>query len=1148
MSQERNEKGGAGWISPLSDINSYVLFIDDLDRLEEGIKKINYMIEAKYDDIKNNINDAFNLIRQDLKTSYANCFNQGTSGILYNPQSYFEKKCYAFIFDNHLKLQSSLSFWLCCDIKIDLSSLFDETINNYYMIKIHDVCANVPGYTKILMKYLVRDFLIIKWPNSIIWLNVDAFADDRTKKAYNLYLDVGFEFIINSETKFIDMIYNKNNPFLTSNNPDYKNIVDARTKNLINIMFYKNDNFISGLPITNTNVSNDFILSSKQDVVFVSSLKSKLHSTTSDFISNVNEYLQESKEESKESKEIKCPVMSLSYDNTDYFLYLNSLIHNEQFNYNEAEEKINEINRQFNHRGLTNTLILLRTSFASELKYEGFKFNKFIITSDTNHKTKNFSIIKENEYFVYINEYGQKVDIKINNLNDITIIKPTLINDIIYLDNVVKYLNFLNIQMIILDVTDLTITDDYLKYLYFKYNFVLTYQGETKKVYPYNNKRFNNIKYVYFEIDNFSINTLFANPFEPISKQPISIDNLNKIFTCPYTLETYYLNYLEYTKLNIKENKVFFAGYPFHLEFTFFGYILFTCENTVCKQILEYFNILSCSTSKFNQNINYEYVINLSYFITLNFYNMQRSNKYFNNDLIFNLNILKVTKNVNMLQSLSHGEIIQSTQKLLKGQKLLMYTSVNSYFNFGLLSPNFINNIFNNLDRFFYCIDLLIDTKFSKKFIIDNFPNELSAMFSTIANPNSNIVIYTDEYHDHMLTYTNETACWTKDYPLEIDQSYEGSFTLVSPNSIILTGNVSPVLMNSRFSIIGKKINFNIDTNDTNNFVTNFNIIDNTVTFSIPLNQIQQNNATSVLISNPTHTVNPMNLENLYSNFFSNIGINPIDDMKTFFNRNEYKLQHIINRHKQLSTKNYKENDKYLELIKTEFMKETQIDSLYNTVFSQPMETITQFFLKNSFITYNVLSILDYQYIYPIGITSNADNEIQKLLPDLEQNINSPVAKYTTKNTRQYSMKDIISKNNYKYNSFLCCRGASIGSSFPQNNTSLLGEINLRDILIDRFKSSINLTITRNNNNLIFNYIPNIDDPWIDTQIELILVDSQMHQKKIILYKDKLLTEFIRVVDNPFSFYIAFSQSSQSNVYTLKINNLDYNINQIINL
>ena len=95
--------------------------------------------------------------------------------------------------------------------------------------------------------------------------------------------------------------------------------------------------------------------------------------------------------------------------------------------------------------------------------------------------------------------------------------------------------------------------------------------------------------------------------------------------------------------------------------------------------------------------------------MTLNFFDYT----HIKTGLLNNINIFYNTKLVNFISSHSHGSMtnMNDIQDLERGQKLVLFTKPNTYFYMSNLNYKFLNLIsdYNNIQRFFDCIDLLND-------------------------------------------------------------------------------------------------------------------------------------------------------------------------------------------------------------------------------------------------------------------------------------------------------------------------------------------------------------------------------------------------------------------------------------------------------
>jgi hypothetical protein len=222
------------------------------------------------------------------KESYANCF-QGLNIEFLEENTVFSKVVYAFLITRTFDLVSFLSIHFFRN---------DDTVDKYN-IKIHNVCASIKGGTKILFKIVLDK---IKPIAKTIWLNV---LYDNRYRAYDLYLDLGFEFVFNNQNISIDMIYNKNNKIISSkDNPDeYKSEQIERNHIIIDMIRKIYTNYL--------NIIDDVVITSLSSQYYIIDEKKKEEEDYDEGFYDEGFYdeFYEKKQEKNEKK----------YDEEDYY-------------------------------------------------------------------------------------------------------------------------------------------------------------------------------------------------------------------------------------------------------------------------------------------------------------------------------------------------------------------------------------------------------------------------------------------------------------------------------------------------------------------------------------------------------------------------------------------------------------------------------------------------------------------------------------------------------------------------------------------------------------------------------------------------------------------------------------------------------------
>ena len=212
------------------ELKGIFLIIESFDHLPNFINFYNQQNRLTL-----NIQQIQEDLKQTFKSNMDQCFPG--SGFLNFNYDNFEKNpnnnsknrklVYALLLTPDLKLISSLTLHFFRNDEILQSSTLQD-VNQKYYIKIHNVCVspNKTG-TKFLMEWVLKTY---KPFAEVIWLNVLS----TNERAYNLYLDLGFEFVFNNEYNTLDMIYNKDKNIISSRgDTGLQNI----RKNIVNDMF-----------------------------------------------------------------------------------------------------------------------------------------------------------------------------------------------------------------------------------------------------------------------------------------------------------------------------------------------------------------------------------------------------------------------------------------------------------------------------------------------------------------------------------------------------------------------------------------------------------------------------------------------------------------------------------------------------------------------------------------------------------------------------------------------------------------------------------------------------------------------------------------------------------------------------------------------
>jgi hypothetical protein len=880
----------------------------------------------------------------------------------------------------------------------------------------------------------------IKPISKFIWLNV--LPDNE--RAFNLYLDIGFEFVFNNKTDLLDMIYVD------------KNIISSRG-NLV--LTTQRENVINDM--VNYKIYRNYINRIQDTLVFaLNNTEYKLepqtaYQTIRDFMEHVSYFLNPSSEEmdTDEGHILKQnrppPVLSFSVNNTRHFLFINSLVNNiSSFNkdlQNDFEEKLLNVFLNTNI-GIEDLKILFRTLFIIKPKP-----TVTIINEDQQGRYFFSEGLLNLNLFVIINQFEISTypNININRSSDIYNIEinnPDEINNIdIHIKNAI-YRSSLHSEVpkICIKISKNIALN--LRRLYYTYNLLPSYSACPYKpnTFVYNIKRFNNINNRFWELDNFDFNNLYVLPNDTLERQPITKDILATISGCnnlPDSLENYFIQYLDYlnpTRSILINQKVHFPNIGEGIFLSFLGYLIYRCnEKFITKMLVD--NNLNLDL---NQN-NLMRWIHMTPFLTLNYYDFDRIKP----DLIHNINIFCYTRIIDYMCSNSHGSMLTNPPlRLERGQKLIMYTRPGNLFYMSNLNYNFLSLIFdtNNVQKLFNCIELLNNRNIRVSTFINQYRDIIRALLANNSYTDSDVFMYTDQYYDHALLYNEEVTYWVN-YPISNPYFYHylGNFRIKSPKEIELIDNIDTAKINSNFSLDGLYVNFNTDNNDIDNKVSGFDLITRTVTFTknIPAG------ATRVLISNLIYQYQYRTTRDLYYNIVMNNSI-----------YNGCNRPHIIN---------------YLDGINDEI--NAVISNSNQNIYTNNFETNTNTFFSLTNTLYNRLNNLDFRSQSNIPsdetlrelsiviifkkIIEGSDHVHDKRL-SIETNTNITLNNFTKRDTHNLHVKEYTNPNitinlstlldkKMKYNSFICCRGVE-GVNVPINIPPLQGEMRVRDILRDR--------------------------------------------------------------------------------------------------
>lgn len=940
----------------------------------------------------------------------------------------FYQKVYAFLLDENLNLISSISV-----------HFFRQEYGQQWYSKIYDVCAapNQTG-TKILMLNILDK---IKPISETIWLNVLP----NNTKAYNLYLDIGFEFVFNNKTDLLDMIYVEKN--ITSSRGN--DVLMTQRQNIINDMvnykIYRNyikkigDKSITALRCEFYECKEEHTEEEKRQIILT-------------FMEHVYDFLNPSyktidedmKTEGYKIKDNRLqPVLVFTKNKIQNYLFINSLVNNtENFNKKLESEYSTMLLSIFYKTNIKNEdlEILVRTLFpvkttvtiTNENPLRTYIHNQYILNLNL------FVIINQFEVQTY--NYPHIVYKITGDIYNIDIDTLERINEI---DLYVKYALSHNVEKICVRIPKNIEFD--LRRLYYMYNLLPSYSAcpYNPHTFVYNIKRFNNINNTYWELDNFDFNNLYVLPNSTLEQQPITKTILETISGCSNlsdSLDNYFTSYLEYIKPSTSSfYKIYFQDKGKGIILSFLGYLIMNCNKNFIDQMME--------NNKLNGELTEDklerWVQNTPFF-TLNYYDFDRIKP----DLIHNINIFCYSRIVDFMSSSAHGAMLPNVYSLERGQKLIMYTKPNTLFYMSNLNLNFVSLIFdvNNIQRLFDCIELLNNDNISVNTYFNQYRDIIQALLANNSYTDNDIFLYTQSYYDHSLTYNQEVTFWVN-YPLPIYQHYHGSFAIINARQIRLTGNIDRTKINTKFSLDGLYVNFNTDNNSTTNRVYK---LDNT-TLTVTLTEDIPFGASSVIIGSLPYQYQYQSIKEFYINI---INVNEFNNCNKAF-----VIEYLVREDGNISnynpnyTNNFERNGNIILNLS---------NNLFNRLNSD------QSFVSNSNLSVDLIRTLSQRIIFRKNI--NRKNHVYEqplsIQTNSDINLNNNFIKTNTHNQyiKQYTNQDIsinlktLLDYRLKYNSFVCCRGVE-GVNAQVNLPPLPGEIKVRDIIKRKLSQLIQLPL-----------------------------------------------------------------------------------------
>lgn len=1000
----------------------YFLLLNSLNELPNFIEFFNSKFNTIYDTSQKS-----NELIQNLKYNMNHCFpglDFLNIDFIKNEQyenSNYTKKIYAFLLSDDLQLISSLT------IHLFSNSLIRES--NKYYIKIHNVCvAQNQSGTKILMNHVLTKINPIA---ETIWLDVLV----TNEKAYNLYLDIGFEFVFSnkSNTNTFGMIYNKNNPMISSRD----NLVLQKQRRDImtdmwNYKIYQNyinkigDSLVPAIILPNVYNFEDNQEDKQEDIIkiFISNIYDFLNPTSKKYTDEMNI------EGYRKTQQTQQPLLIFKKNKKSIYLFINSLVNNtDKFN-NEISfkyyNKLYQLLHNCSNIDLNDLKILLKTQFPI--------FTKVKIRDETGTyieqklKLNLFSVIFEDEIVTYSYKY---IEYPIN--GDIYNININRIESIKEIDLYVKYALSKGVKKICVRINN-SIPINLIE-LYFTFNLLPSYSASPYKenIFVYNYKRFNNINNTYWEFDSFNFNNLYVEPTKNINQQSISKEVLEKISGCGLsnTMEEYYTEYLNYLNFSTYKNKFkVFLPNGDAIFFSFLGYIISQCNETLLTELLKYFGITE-------NNPDIYKIIQNTPFMTLNYFD----SNIIKPGLIHNINILYYTRVVNFMSSNSHGAMLfNDIKSLKKGQKLIMFTKPNTLFYMNNLNYNFLNLIFdyNNIQRLFDCIDLLNNDNINFYTYFEQYRDIISILMCNNSIQDNDVIIYTDKYNEHILEYNQEIVSWINlPLPFPSHQHYMGDFTKISPNKILLNSLlIDRNKINSIFSLHGLFVNFNSDNNNINNTVTYFEISADLTTYTVTLSSDVPLDATYVIIGN-LHYQYRTSIQDFYRKIL---------EYGNFKCDRAYVLDFLIKEDNRMLliqpnyTNNFNTNNEtYINL--SSIITNLLLSSV-EFINNSQMEQRSIKMLAEHIVYNKLLRLKNDANTLPLSIRTNENIDITDF--EKSNTLNIYIKEYSTQNKQIY-LSSLLDKG-LKHNSFICCRGIENYKDVI-NVDPLPGEIRLRDLL-----------------------------------------------------------------------------------------------------
>jgi len=1000
-------------LTSLDDIPNFILYLNNNGRLynpEEKKKEMYQNLQVNMDNcFKNNFRN-HNFINEE------NTLNKNDQ---YGNNLY--KKIYCFLLDENLHILSSLSV-----------HFFRQNINDKYYAKIYDVCAapNQTG-TKILMLQTLNR---IKPISEFIWLNV--LIDNH--KAYNLYLDIGFEFVystvffkyengIRMKDNLQDMIYYEKNQISSRGNVFLQEKRSIILNNMWGIKMFENY-------ISKTGETYDTAIEMEPINFPDDDRKTAIYR----YMENVNHFLNPIVEEKSDDIQVEGyerhnakrrtvqPFITLIKDGRPLFIFINSLVNNTN-NFNLVKEryreKLEKILLNFSNISYDDLSILLRTQFPIEMDVQ-IRYNDMY--NPENLKLNLFAVVKD----IYIDTYDTLEHFPIPANSNVYDINLNSLDQVNLLDKHIKIALTKGIRKICVRIDkSIPITSNILEILYLKYNLLPSFSASPYKAYTfvYNVHRFNNINNTDWDLDSFNLNNLHMLPNITTSKQ---IELMQKITGCglDFPLEQYYGEYVHYLNFTTPSPYKYYYGDSQCIIFSFFGFLLNKCNAKLMEKILERIGFAS--------NLDFYTLTRLTPFLTINFADYDNIETLF----LYNMNIFCHTRTVNFISSLSHGYMTDINQNnvldLDRGQKLIMFTNPNEYFYMSLLNNSFIELIMSEtrIQRLFDCIDILSNLSIG---LTQEFRNQyrdiIDILINNVSLQTNDVIIYTNKYYETRLLYNNEEVKWVN-FPTTLYDTprYNGTFTIVRNTGGVhifrLIGPINQNEINSDFSLNGLFINFNSDINTGNNKVISFNFSTREVTCSEPIPA----DANNVIIGNLTHAIiEPLHF---YKQIIESFNLPNRSRTIKYLEEIDNDLSFDV-----VISKNYEVNNEFMRI------KELEIRNVLNTHEFSTISGISDIQTFNRLCAKIVIQKIitnfpagEPQNTIPLFIRTNNLGEI----PGFIMSGNSYVKQYTAQD-KTVNLSELISRK-LKYNSFVCCRAIN---NYAGPINKLQGEIRLREIL-----------------------------------------------------------------------------------------------------